>query len=351
MNRKIDDFLIKRDMSIYEAAKIIDSNLKKTAFLVEDGILKGVVSDGDLRRFLLEKGDINSSVESIINFSPHYVYSDEIGIDYRQYMIDHAINALPVVDRQKKLIRIEFLDSVEAVFQLSDNVPVVIMAGGKGTRLTPYTNILPKPLIPVGDCTITEHIMNRFIKYGCKDFILILNYKKNLIEAYFGEAETKGNIQFVEEQRFLGTAGGLSLIREQINEGNFFVTNCDILILDDFHEIYQKHLENKNLITVIVVRKTMEIPYGTISCNDNDEIVNMQEKPSMDYVVNTGMYVCKKEIFDYIEDNEVIDMPDLIRRCMDAGEKTGIFEVHYDAWLDMGQPEELKKMKIRLGVS
>lgn len=348
METKYDRFYINENMSVYDAAKVIDGNTKKTAFLVRDGILLGAISDGDLRRFLLNKGDVNISVKEIVNYNPVFLYEDSVISNYSKFMIEHAITALPIVDEQKKIIKIEFLNNSDIVVEkIKERIPVVVMAGGKGTRLKPYTDIIPKPLIPVGEQTITEHILNRYMRHGCKNFYLILNYKKNLIKAYFRETPVSANISFVEEELFLGTAGGLKLLPKEIGDV-FFVTNCDILVDADYKKIYDMHILSNNIITMVIAKKKLTIPYGTIQTDDNGQIKELVEKPTFEYNINTGMYVCSKKIFEYIMDNEVLDMPILISRCMDLGERVGTYQIETDEWMDMGQFDELENMKSKI---
>lgn len=345
MNSRYADFYLSKEMSVYEAAKIIDRNTKKTAFLVEDEVLMGAVSDSDLRRFLINKGDINDSVTKIVNYSPRYLYEEELTDDYTQYMIKQAISALPVVDQEKRIIKILFLDNKTIIdIKIGVNVPVVIMAGGKGTRLKPYTDIIPKPLIPIGEQTMTEHIIERYQAFGCAKFYMIVNYKRNLIRAYFNETPVDAELTFVDETVFLGTAGGLALLPDEISE-NFFVTNCDILVNANYREIYDTHMEHGNIVTIVMAKKTVIIPYGTIQTNEDGEVVTLLEKPTHQYYINTGMYVCNKKVLQYIRINENLDMPALIQRCMDNGERVGTYQVLSDEWADMGQSEELEKMK------
>lgn len=346
-NNKYKCFCIDETMSVYDAAKIIDQNANKTAFLIKDGILEGVVSDGDIRRFFLNKRNGSDSVKEIINYSPIFLYKDDKVTSYEEFMIQHAIMALPIVDHNRKVIKIELLNGEKLVRKIEPEISVVVMAGGPGTRLKPYTDIIPKPLIPIGEKTITEHIMDQFIKFGCDEFSLIVNYKKNLIKTYFKETEMKQNLEFIEECDFLGTAGGLKLLPETITR-DFFVTNCDILVDADYYQIYDSHKKNGNIVTIVMARKEITIPYGTINTNQDGEVISMIEKPSISYKINTGMYVCKKKILSYIKEGEQIDMPSLIERCMEAGEKIGTYQVEENEWMDMGQFDELENMKKNL---
>lgn len=346
---EFEQYLLHDNMTIREAMQIIDKNRHKAAVLVTNEKLAGTVTDGDIRRYLLQDGSIDDSVLKAVNYHPYYVYEDDELVDYKQYMIKQLITLLPVVDENGFLVRIEVLNPTKQIRKITeDNVPLVVMAGGLGTRLKPYTDIIPKPLIPIGDKTITEHILERFGFFGCKQFYLIVNYKKKLIEAYFKEEGKYLDIQIVEEPFFMGTAGGICLLKEKLEE-NFFLVNCDILIDGDYYQIWEEHLKSNNLITIVSAKTCITIPYGTIVADKENRVLSLKEKPSVAYSVNTGMYVCNTKIFHYIRE-EKIDMPDLIQRCINAGEKIGKFEIDENEWYDMGQPNQLEKMKKSLGI-
>ncbi|MEY8338956.1 sugar phosphate nucleotidyltransferase [Lachnospiraceae bacterium 62-35] len=349
MGRELEQYLLRSDMTVCEAMRIIDKNGQKAAFLVTDGKLAGSLTDGDIRRHLLQGGSINDLVVNIVNCNPQYVYKDDEPIDYKQYMMKRFLNALPVVDRDNVLVRVETLNSTGKILHtINANVPLIIMAGGLGSRLKPYTDIIPKPLIPIGDKTITEHILERFESYGCKQSYMIVNYKKKLIETYFNDSEQYQEIHFVEEPFFMGTAGGIKLLQKELRD-NFFLVNCDILIDSDYYQIWEEHVNKNNLITMVCAKIHMSIPYGTVKADKEDQVVSLEEKPRWHYNVNTGMYICNARIFDYMKE-EKIDMPDLIRRCIEAGERVGQFQIDESEWYDMGQPNQLEKMKQRLGI-
>jgi dTDP-glucose pyrophosphorylase len=350
MRWAIDRLLINRDMSVADAMRVIEDGACKTAFLVEDGVLMGVVTDGDVRRHLIGGGDIKDNVGTIVNFNPRFVYESEAE-NVQQFMSDTFTTALPVVDENKKIIRIETLrKSQEFSRGIDEDVPVVMMAGGKGTRLKPYTDIIPKPLIPIGNKTITEHIFDKFVAHGCNEFYMVLNYKKSLIEAYFHDIEKYEKLAFVEEPYFMGTAGGMGLLRDVMKK-NFFLVNCDILVDYDYYSIWRKHVEMDNIVTIVSARKRISVPYGTIVADDDGRVQSMTEKPQLLYNVNTGMYLCNADIFRYMNKGEKVDMPDLIRRCIDAGENVGQVSIDEQDWYDMGQPKELEMMKRRFNIS
>lgn len=339
-----EKMIINENMTIEDAMKVIDQGISKTVFLVSDHILKGSMTDGDVRRHLLAGGTLQENVCKIINYNPHF-FEEKNCVNYQKYMIENDLTALPIVDRQMRIIRIETLTEKKLPSpKIKEDVPVVIMAGGLGTRLKPYTEIIPKPLIPIGTKTILEHIFDKFEEYGCYKKYVVVNYKKKLIEAYFKEGSEYDKLYFIEEPSFLGTAGGMKYV-QNVCRGNFFVTNCDIVVEANYYAIWNEHRVKGNVLTMVLANREYCVPYGTVEIGDDGNVVCLREKPRIVYKVNTGMYLCNSRIFDYIDDSEKIDMPDLIQRCLYAGEKIGQVTIDGSNWFDMGQPEELDNMK------
>lgn len=347
MNLK--DFIVSEDNTVLEVMNVINMNAKGIAIVCENRRLLAVVTDGDIRRFIIKKGDLNSKVNEICNYNPVFITKDEEA-NSKAFMRKYSITAIPVVDKDKKLLSIRFLYGDNSAIRATDmKVPVVIMAGGIGSRLYPYTQILPKPLIPVGEETITDIIMNHFEQYGCSHFDMIVNYKKNLIKSYFLDHEKKRDITFIDEAQFQGTGGGLKLLENKY-QSSFFLTNCDIIIEDDYHEIWKYHEAEKNIITMVTVLKKVIVPYGTISVGDGGRVKALEEKPSFSYLINTGLYVINPKFLDYIPEDTFIHITDVIQSCIDAGERVGSYQIGENAWMDMGQLDELEKMKERLGI-
>ncbi|MGL5152406.1 MAG: sugar phosphate nucleotidyltransferase [Clostridium sp.] len=222
------------------------------------------------------------------------------------------------------------------------NIPVIIMAGGKGTRLKPYTNIIPKGLLPIGDIPIIERIINNFNNYGFDRFLLSINYKKDILKAYFNRNQGY-KVEFLEEKSPLGTAGSLSLIKGRRFE-NFFVTNCDILILDNYLKMIKFHLERKNHITVICAKKEYAIPYGVFRENESGNIISLEEKPTLDILVNTGMYIINKRVLDIIEEGNETQMTDVILKALECGMRVELYKVFGNQWLDMGEFKAMEDM-------
>ena len=219
------------------------------------------------------------------------------------------------------------------------------MAGGKGTRLLPYTHVLPKPLIPIGDKPILERIIEQFCKYGCEKFFLVLNYKKNMIKAYFNEFEHDYQIEYIEEREPLGTGGGLSLLRDKLS-GTFILSNCDILIREDFSNILNFHKNSGNKISMICSLKNFRIPYGIVHMGARGLVKSMEEKPTVTFLTNTGCYFIEPEILKEIPEDTFVGFPDIIDKYRLQGNQVGVYPISESAWLDMGQVEELEKMKI-----
>lgn len=343
----INDFIVSEENSVIDVMKAIDKNTKGIVFLCKNRKLLAVVTDGDIRRFILKNGNLNDEIRTIANYSPKYVTNEEI-IDYNEYMKENFITAIPVVNKKKKIISVRFLYDNRTLRNTDLNIAVVIMAGGKGTRLYPYTQVLPKPLIPVGEKTITEHIMDHFEAFGCKHFDMIVNYKKNFIKSFFLDNEQKREVDFIDETEFLGTGGGLRLLLGRYHD-SFFMTNCDIIIEEDYGEMVKYHKKENNIITIITAVKTVTIPYGTIDVEDNGFVKKLNEKPSFTFITNTGLYLIEPRLLDYIPENTFIHITDIIQTCIDQGEKVGIYPISEHAWMDMGQMEELEKMRERLG--
>lgn len=348
MEESIRKFIISADITILEAMKVIDAGGKGIAYICEDNRLLASVTDGDVRRAIIENEDLNNKVIHIANQNPHFLFEDKKR-NSRDYMKEYLITSIPILRQSdKKICDIMFMyDAARSIENI--NIPVYIMAGGTGTRLRPYTDILPKPLIPIGEKTITEHIMDRFSQYGCNEYYMIVNYKKGLIKAYFAECEVQRNVSFVDEDEFLGTGGGLKLITPKISD-TVFVTNCDILIDANYKEIYDYHKKNHNVITLVCVNKKEVIPYGTIELDADNVVKAIKEKPSYSFNTNTGLYIVEPEFIDMIPEHTFIHITDIIEKCIATGKKVGAYFIMEEGWLDMGQLDKLSYMKERLGL-
>lgn len=344
----VDVFTIKNDNTVISAMRAINEANRKTIFIVDADLkLEAVCTDGDIRRWILSGGNLDAPVMNAANAHPMFVHQQNLD-DGVKKILREGISAVPVVDDDNKVIDV-LIEAYDKNITEKISVPVVMMAGGQGTRLYPYTKILPKPLIPIGDLPISELIINRFCEYGCYDFYFILNYKRNMIKAYFDDIDKNYQVHYVDEKEPLGTGGGVGLLKGKINE-TFILTNCDTLIEEDYSQFVKVHKEKKNLITMICSMKNYEVPYGVIKVGTDGNIESMQEKPKMPFLTNTGTYIVEPEVFDYIEENQRVDFPDVIMRMKADGKNVGIYPIEENAWLDMGQMETMEDMKNKLNI-
>jgi len=221
------------------------------------------------------------------------------------------------------------------------------MAGGRGTRLAPLTNIWPKPLIPVNEKTIIEDIMDKFVEVGCNKFYLSVNYKAEVIKQYFENLNSSYyQISYIQEEKPLGTAGSLYLLKDKIHSA-FFVTNCDILIDEDYTAIYDYHKANHNEITMVAAIKSFPIPYGTIETKEGGQLNSIQEKPELSFKINTGMYILEPNLLKEIPENEFLHITTLIEKLHQEGRKVGVFPVSEGSWSDIGNWEEYIKKFVK----
>ena len=349
--RDLEDFVGNESMKIVDALRKIDNNALGILFVVDDeGKLIGALSDGDIRRWLIKTGNLGDKICMAMNKKPKFL---EIGEEEfaNRILVDHYITAVPIVNEERYIVDVVCNNDVSNKNIKGHNglkgVPVVMMAGGKGTRLYPYTKILPKPLIPVGEKPIAEIIIESFCNYGCNDYYLIVNHKKNMIKAYFNETEKDYNVYYVDEDIPLGTGGGVRLLHGLIKD-TFILTNCDNIVEDDYEQIYNYHKEHKNLITMICSVKTFNIPYGVVNLADEGTIKSMEEKPAFSFFTNTGCYIVEPEVIDDIPENTVMGFPDIIERYRTEGKRVGVYPISENAWLDMGEIPELESMRKKL---
>lgn len=347
-------FLGESTLHIVEAMEKIDANAHGILFIVDkSGRLQGTVTDGDIRRWIIRSGKLDVTVADIMNKDPKIVYRGEES-QGQDYMKKVQVKALPVLDAEGKvtdiiLDREDVTEMEKRDMKTLREVPVVVMAGGKGTRLYPYTKILPKPLIPIGDIPIMERIIDKFVEYGVTDFYATVNYKKSMIKSYFADLAKEYSIQYVEEDKPLGTAGSLRLIDTEF-ECPIIVTNCDILIHADYADIYKYHKESGNAITIVSALKNIVVPYGVIHSKENGTVISMKEKPKLSYFVNTGMYVLNPDLLQKIPEDTFFHMTDLTDLLIQEGKQVGMYPISEDSFLDMGEFEEMRRMEKKLNL-
>lgn len=343
---KVEELFIDPAATVLEAMRKLDETGQRILFIAPGGKLEAVITDGDIRKFFLRGGTLAAPVSEAANYTPLSLPVSARG-RAKEELKTHGIDALPILNKKGVITDIVFAHGLNVDNRKRAGIPVVIMAGGLGTRLYPYTKILPKPLIPVGEQPIAELIIDRFRDFGCNDFTMIVNYKKGMIKSYFQELEKDYHIDFADEETFMGTGGGLCLLKGKMNS-TFFFTNCDVMIDADFGDIYEHHKKQGNLITMVCAFKHYTVPYGVVELGEDGGIANMREKPELNFLTNTGVYVVEPQVVEEMQDGEKIGFPDVIKRYKDAGKKVGVYPISESSWMDMGQLEELEKMRRRL---
>ena len=344
------NYLIELNNSIKDSLKQLEKNKEKCLVVVNsNNTLKGTLTDGDIRRAMLRGADINAKIGKYIKKKPFYLKSKNLLNqkpqmnhtikDASKKIKDDHVDIIPLVDKNQKVIEIIMKNNFSKYFKnenILKNVPVLIMAGGQGKRLKQFTNYFPKPLVPIENTTATEHIINSFKKYGVNFFFMSLNYKKNLIKSYFRENKIK-NLFFLEEQKPLGTAGSISMLKGKVKT-DFFVINCDTILSMNLEKFYEYHKKNKCSITLVAAAKNFKLSYGSCEIKKNGQLKKILEKPSVNYLVSVGLYLFRPEIVKLVSRNKFLGMDDLIKKVKKKGGKVGVFPISEGNWYDTGQP-------------
>ncbi len=260
--------------------------------------------------------------------------------------LKQKFDLIPVIDSKKNVVEILHWDEIfynnkkNAIKKI--NIPVIIMAGGQGTRLQPFSEILPKPLIPINGKTILERIIEKFHIQGFQNFNFIINYKSLILKAYIQEIKEKFSINFFEEKKTLGTIGGILLAKNKILN-NFFVSNCDVIINADYLDLLDFHKKKSNDITLVASTKEYIIPYGNCKIDKKGNLTKIIEKPKYDFLINSGLYVFNKRVMKLIPPNKYFDFTHLVEIAKKNKYKIGVYPIYEDSWIDVGQWSEYKK--------
>ena len=296
--------------SILDALKQMDALARKLLMVCDDGVLNGLVSIGDIQRAILNNIQLDTNVEKIMRTNIIVASDSDSPEDIKALMLKNRAEYMPVLNQNKKIVRLVFWeDLIDEKMPLAKgkmNLPVVIMAGGKGTRMKPLTNVIPKPLIPMGEKTIIETIIDQFMDAGCDDFHLSVNYKAEIIKHYFEQLNHPAyKLSYFQEEKPLGTVGSLYLLKGKITK-TFFISNCDIIINTDYADILDYHNEQGNELTIVSALKHYPIPYGAVETGENGVLVKLTEKPEIIYQINSGMYILEPHLLDEIPDNKFL---------------------------------------------
>ena len=355
MDSGVKKYLISETNTVREAMKIMNKTGEKELYIVSPkDELEGSITDGDIRRGILKGISIEDSAKKLMNNNPRFLFVEEsLNIKKaKKIMMDFAIRTVPIVNEDNVIVNILnwidiFSDVKKTEYEKRSN-KVFILAGGIGSRLEPYTKILPKPLVPVGDIPILERIMDKFGNFGFSNFLISVNYKHEMIKLYFKDSEIMekyDDIDYIKEDFPMGTIGSLTLARKLITEA-FFITNSDILIEEDLHKIFDFHVKAESIMTIVACIKKSILPYGVIKTDNDGYLVEIEEKPVYQNIINTGIYVADPKIFDYLVKDVRTDINELIEKLLKNGEKVTVFPVLEDQWFDIGQLAEYERTRL-----
>ena len=321
-----------------DAIRVLQECHYKLVLIINKNKLVGTITDGDIRRALLNNLNLENKCNEIMNDNPKSAKENEVSY-IKELLQTH--NYVPIVDNSNNIVKIVSSDDMH--IQHKNKCSVLIMAGGKGERLHPLTLSTPKPLLPLQKKPIIHEIVDRLHMHNLEDIFISIHYKGKIIKNYFDDNLDKStNIKFLEENEPLGTAGSLSLLQPTNITSPVVVINGDVLTDINYSELINYH-KNSNLdITVCASFYDIQIPFGTIEI-ENDRLVNIIEKPLKKYLINAGIYVVNPIIINNLQYNKKIDMTDIISDAINQN-NVGIFPMH-EQWIDIGSHESYEKAK------
>lgn len=352
--QKLESLSIEASATMRSAFSKMDSDNVRLLCVLNDGSYAGLLSAGDIQRAIIANSGLETPVGKILREDTRVAHSEDSFESVKAMMLRYRTEFMPVLTEDGELVDVYFWEEVFPTggpeFGKID-LPVVVMAGGKGTRLKPFSNILPKPLFPLGEKTILEAIFDRFKNSGCHRFYLSVGHKAEFIRNYLDQLEEGSyDIEYFQEETPLGTAGSLQLIKGRISE-TFFVSNCDIVVDGDYSEIVDYHRERGNEITLVAALKHIQIPYGTLETSEGGNLERFQEKPEVTYMINTGMYVLEPHLLAEIPKDQYYHITELIEQVKRRGGRVGVFPVSEKSWCDIGEWQEYGRTMKLLGIA
>lgn len=348
------ELFIRPHANIKEALRQLSKSGKSCLIVVnKKNKLLGTLTDGDVRRVILKGKFLKDRINDIYENNPTVLVKDKYTLSKtKDLFLKKKVDIIPIVDNSKKVVDLIFFTDLFKGGKINTNSKnssktVVVMAGGKGTRMEPFTNVLPKPLVPINEKPVIDHIIEKFNKNKFNDFYITLNYKSKILKAYFREKKPKFKLSFIDEPKPLGTVGGLSLLKNKIHKP-FIVTNCDTIIDVNLDDLMNFHLTNRNELTLLVSSKEYVIPYGTCKLTTKGYLQKIVEKPKFDFFVNIGLYVLNPNLIKLIPKNKSLDMTDFIKLLKKRKKQIGVYPIDEGSWIDVGQWSEYHKAVDRL---
>ncbi len=344
---QIQNYCVTQNESIRLALQRIDEGQLGVCFVVDDNqCFRATVTDGDIRRYLLDCVNLNGSLERLLEHKkshskvrPLTAREGTSQQELRRVLTENGIRHLPIIDHSNRLVDLATLDTLLSPGEKAP-LKAVVMAGGYGTRLLPLTENTPKPMLPVGGKPLMERIINQLHDAGVRHVDVATHYKSEKIEEYFGDGKEFGlSINYLKEEKPLGTGGALSLLEH--DDKPLLVLNGDILTQVDIQAMLDCHRDHSADFTVGVRRYDMQVPYGVVRC-ENSRVVGLDEKPELNYLVNAGIYMIEPRVLKILRHGEACKMTDLVERSIAANLNIVSFLVR-EYWLDIGQHDDYRR--------
>ena len=340
-NNNIDELCITPKETIKFCLEKINNTGTGALFVINKfRKLIGTLSDGDIRRALIQNVDLDSDIKMLYNKKPYKVSKELNKDEALKTLIKKQISIIPLVNKKNQIINYYSKKSI-----LKNNVyknSVIVMAGGKGLRMKPFTNLFPKAMLPYNKSTIIEEIIKKFKEENFSNFFSTTGFKSNILKKYIKSKKYK-DINFSNETKPLGTIGGIKKIEKKISE-IFLLSNCDTMIDLNYKNLVDFHNQNKNLITVVSALSRQKINYGVCKINKNNNLSNIEEKPNVNFLINTGFYVMNKKVLKNIPSNKYFNTTDLINICIKKKMKIGIYPIAFSKWKDVGNWNDYNKV-------
>jgi dTDP-glucose pyrophosphorylase len=340
-------FFCKEQTSVVNALKKINDNGSRCLIVLDNSKkFLGVLSDGDLRKKISRGYKLSEKVKNIYNKKPLYFFEKKFSLQkIENIFYEKKLDLIPILKKNKTIKKIFFLND----FIEEDKLPkknllsALIMAGGKGTRLDPFTRVLPKPLIPIKGKPIIEIIIEKFFVSSVKDIYVSLNYKSKVIKSYLNANKHLNKIRYIDEDKPLGTAGCLKFF-QNFGKKDLIITNCDILLNFNIENVYKSHLKNKNDLTIVISPNKIKSPYGSVKIDhESMKVKSMEEKPEFEMLTNIGFYIMSHKTLKNLKIKSKIDMNELINDLLKKNRRVGYYKISEKSWIDIGRWEEYKK--------
>ncbi|MFD2514245.1 nucleotidyltransferase family protein [Pontibacter locisalis] len=335
-----ENVLIYKEKSLLEALQRLN-NVRDVSRLIlfvtdENGAVIGSLTDGDIRRSLTKNADLAKNVFDVCNKNFLFEHEQNEFLDLQSYR-KKDIKMLPILDKDRKMVKLIDLEKTKSLLPLE----CMIMAGGRGKRLSPLTDSIPKPMLPLGDKPIIEHNIDRLISYGITKIYISVKYLGEQLKDYFGDGSKKGiSIEYICEDEPLGTAGALALVEEFKTE-KVLLMNSDLFTNVDFEDLYLDMVKNGSDMIVASTEYKVDVPYAVFE-TDGERVINFQEKPSYIYQSNAGIYILNKSLIAKIPRNNFYDITDLMENLVKEGGKLSFSPIR-GYWIDIGKPMDYKQ--------